>query len=49
MNTRTRPQSLWSIIESLQRRLERQGLTSDVVDVAVVSALSGAIRSGTAR
>lgn len=43
-SSRPRPQSLWSIVESLQRRLERQGLTSDVVDVAVVSALSTAMR-----
>jgi hypothetical protein len=43
---RTRPVSLWSIIESLQRRLERQGLSSEVVDCAVVSALATAVRHG---
>ncbi|MCA9677827.1 MAG: hypothetical protein H6709_01250 [Kofleriaceae bacterium] len=37
--------SLWSIVESLQRRLERQGLSREVVDVAVVNALRGAARS----
>jgi hypothetical protein len=42
--SRTRPVSLWSIIESLQRRLERQGLSTHVVDVAVVNALSTAAR-----
>jgi hypothetical protein len=42
--SRTRPVSLWSIIESLQRRLERQGLSSEVVDVAVVNALATAAR-----
>jgi hypothetical protein len=43
MSTR-RTLSLWSIIESLQRRLERQGLSRDVVDVAVVNAVTTAIR-----
>jgi hypothetical protein len=37
--------SLWSIVESLQRRLERQGLSDAVVDVAVVSALTTAARA----
>ena len=41
---RTRPISLFSIIESLQRRLERQGLSSEVIDVAVVNVLSSAAR-----
>jgi len=41
---RTRPQSLWSIVEALQRRLEHQGLSREVVDVAVVSALTAAMR-----
>jgi hypothetical protein len=36
--------SLWSIIESLQRRLERQGLSREVIDVAVVNALAAAMR-----
>jgi hypothetical protein len=39
-----RPLSLWSIVESLQRRLERQGLSEKVVDVAVVHTLSTAMR-----
>jgi hypothetical protein len=43
-----RTQSLWSIVESLQRRLEHQGLTRDVVDVAVVNALTAAMRGGRA-
>ena len=45
----TRPRrslSLWSIVEQLQQRLERQGLSRDVVDVAVVNALSAAMRGG---
>ncbi|HUQ07944.1 MAG TPA: hypothetical protein VM261_35860 [Kofleriaceae bacterium] len=41
--------SLWTIVESLQRRLERQGLAKDVIDAAVVTALAqamnGAIRA----
>jgi hypothetical protein len=32
--------SLFAIIESLQRRLERQGLSADTVDDAVVNALT---------
>lgn len=39
-----RPVTLWSIVESLQRRLERQGLSEPVVDVAVVHALTNAVR-----
>ncbi len=45
LSPRPRPVSLWSIIESLQRRLERQGLSNDVVDVAVISALASAVRA----
>lgn len=37
--------SLWSIIESLQRRLERQGLARDVIDAAVVTTLAQAMNS----
>jgi hypothetical protein len=41
--------SLWTIVESLQRRLERQGLAKDVIDAAVVTALAqamnGAVRA----
>lgn len=40
--------SLWSIIETLQQRLERQGLTRDVIDAAVVTTLSQAM-NGPAR
>jgi hypothetical protein len=36
--------SLWSIVETLQRRLERQGLSREVVDVAVVNVLQTAMR-----
>jgi len=31
--------SLWSIIERLQRRLERQGMTASAADRAVATAL----------
>lgn len=37
------PLSLWSIIESLQRRLERQGASRAVIDAAVVNALTRAM------
>ena len=37
--------SLWSIIEGLQRRLERQGISGEVADLAVVSALQTAMRT----
>jgi hypothetical protein len=40
--------SLWSIVEALQRRLERQGLAKDVIDAAVVTALAQAM-NGAAR
>ena len=40
--------SLWSIIESLQQRLERQGLARDVIDAAVVTTLAQAM-NGAAR
>ena len=43
------PMSLWTIIESLQRRLEHQGLTRDVIDAAVVMALVGAMNGAPAR
>ena len=36
--------NLWSIVEALQRRLERQGLSREVVDLAIVNALSAAMR-----
>ncbi|HUS67090.1 MAG TPA: hypothetical protein VMZ28_21280 [Kofleriaceae bacterium] len=31
--------SLWSVIDSMQRRLEAEGMASDVVDVAVTRGL----------
>jgi hypothetical protein len=31
---------LWTLIEALQRRLERQGLATEVVDAAVTRALA---------
>jgi hypothetical protein len=34
-----RTTSLWSVIESMQRRLEDQGLDRDVVDIAVARGL----------
>lgn len=40
--------SLWSIIETLQQRLERQGLARDVIDAAVVTTLAQAM-NGAAR
>ena len=44
-----RPLSLWSIVESLQRRLERQGLARDVIDAAVVTALARAVNGAAGR
>lgn len=41
--------SLWSIIEALQRRLERQGLGRDAIDAAVVTALSPAVNGAVGR
>lgn len=43
MKKRSSPLSLWSIVESLQRRLERQGCSREVVDAAVVSVLARAV------
>jgi hypothetical protein len=34
---------LWSIVDALQRRLERQGLTAEVIDLAITRALSDAL------
>jgi hypothetical protein len=42
---RTGSMSLWTIVESLQRRLERQGLAKDVIDAAVVAALAQAMNT----
>lgn len=43
---RRRSLSLWTIVESLQRRLEHQGLSREVVDAAVVTTLASAMRGG---
>lgn len=43
MRKRPTPVSLWSIVESLQRRLERQGCSREVIDAAVVSTLARAM------
>lgn len=37
------PLSLWQIVDSLQRRLERQGCSREVVDAAVVGVLTRAM------
>jgi hypothetical protein len=34
---------LWTIVDALQRRLERQGLTAEVVDAAIARAIAEAI------
>jgi hypothetical protein len=42
--TRTnRRTDLWTVIEVLQRRLERMGLSSDVVDAAITRAVTEAL------
>jgi hypothetical protein len=41
--TRRRRTTLWTLIDILQRRLERQGLSADVVDAAVTRALAQAM------
>ncbi len=38
--------SIWSIIERLQRRLERQGMSPAAVDTAVSLALRSLVVSG---
>lgn len=43
MRNLSRSTDLWSIIERLQRRLERQGLTREVIDAAVVQAIARAV------
>jgi hypothetical protein len=40
---RARRTDLWSIVEALQRRLERQGLATEVVDAAITRALTDAL------
>ncbi len=41
--------SLWTIIEALQARLERQGLERDVIDAAVVTTLAYAVNGAAGR
>jgi hypothetical protein len=43
MKKRPAPVTLWTIIESLQRRLERQGCSRETIDLAVVSAIARAV------
>jgi len=40
---RRRRTNLWTLIDLLQRRLERQGLSAEVVDAAVTRALAQAL------
>jgi len=37
--------SLWAVIDSMQRRLEGEGLDSDVVDVAVTRGLEALLET----
>jgi len=37
--------SLWAVIESMQRRLEGEGLDNDVVDVAVTRGLEALLET----
>lgn len=37
------PTTLWTLIERLQRRLEREGLTRDVVDATIVRTVRRAV------
>ncbi len=37
--------SLWAVIESMQRRLEGEGLDADVVDVAVTRGLEALLET----
>jgi hypothetical protein len=39
----SRRTDLWTVIEVLQRRLERQGLSTEVVDAAITRAVAEAI------
>lgn len=43
---KTSPDSIWTIIERLQRRLERQGMAPAAVDNAVSLALRSLVISG---
>ena len=49
MKKRNVPLSLWSIVESLQRRLERQGCSREVIDAAVVTTLARAMAQAETR
>ncbi len=37
--------SLWSVIDSMQRKLETEGLDRDVVDAAVIRGMESLLRS----
>ena len=43
MSRANRRTDLWTVIEVLQRRLERQGLSTEVVDAAITRAVAEAI------
>lgn len=49
MSRANRRTDLWTVIEVLQRRLERQGLSTEVVDAAITRAVAEAIGSVPAR
>ena len=47
MENRNKPKettSLWSVIESMQERLEREGLEQEVVDAAITGRLAALLR-----
>lgn len=47
MENRNKPRettSLWSVIESMQQRLEDEGLEEDVVDAAITGRLAALLR-----
>jgi hypothetical protein len=46
MRTKTpnEPTSLWAVIDSMQRKLETEGLDSDVVDAAVIRGMESLLR-----
>jgi hypothetical protein len=41
--------NLWSIIEAMQRRLEREGLNAEVVDAAVTRGIAEILMGGGGR
>ena len=45
MSRSSRRTDLWTVIDVLQRRLERAGLSSDVVDAAITRAVAEALRT----